>query len=237
MRYCRQNLLKILDKRKQKLLSGSLVVVLGLGALGSRSIELLARAGVKNFIIIDRDIVDITNLQRQTLYVEEDLNKEKSSQIKNHLLAIDKTLKIKEFTLDLDNKNIDKFIPKNADLILDCTDNYDAKFLLNKFAVKNKIPLIYSVVLQTRGYVFNILPNKPCLSCFLKNPSEFLGNCDVSGILNTACSLISSIQANEAIKILTKQTAESDLIFADIWKNSIEKFKVKKLASCKVCSK
>ena len=235
MRYCRQNLLKILNKNKQKLLYKSLVTVIGLGAIGTRSVELLARAGVKNFILIDRDIVEITNLQRQALYVEEDLYKEKCEQTKKHLLEIDASLNIITFTMDLNNLNIIKLISKKTNLILDCTDNYDTKFLLNKFAVENNIPLIYSVVLQTRGYVFNILPKGPCLSCFLKNPSEFLGNCDIHGILNTACSLISTLQANEAIKILTKQEPEKTLIFADIWKNIVEKIKVKKNNRCKIC--
>lgn len=237
MRYCRQNLLKVLNKKKQKIIANSTVSIIGLGALGTYVAELLARAGVKNLILIDKDVVDITNLQRQTLYTETDINTYKAEASTNHLLEIDSSLKIKTLVMDLNKKNISLILTSN--LIIDCTDNQETKLLLNKFAVKNKIPLIYGTVLQTRGYVFNILPNKnsPCLSCFIKKPTEFLGGCDIHGILNTACSLIAAIQANEAIKILTNQKPEKSLIFADIWKNEITKIKVNKNKSCKVCSK
>lgn len=250
MRYCRQNLLKVLNKQKQKQLSNSRVVVVGLGALGSRTVELLSRAGVKNFILIDRDIVELTNLQRQTLYTEKDLNLPKADCAKQHLLEVDITQNIKTIVDDLTKENIKNLISlknqkstKKVSLILDCTDNMETKLLLNNFSVKNKIPLIYATVLQTRGYVFNVLPNsksnksQACLSCFLKDPTEFLGSCDVHGILNTACSLISTIQANESIKVLTNQSPETNLIFADIWKNEITKIKVKKNSSCKICNK
>lgn len=244
MRYCRQNLLKVLNKQKQKQLSNSTVVVVGLGALGSRTVELLSRAGVKNFILIDRDIIEITNLQRQTLYTEKDINLPKADCTKQHLLEIDITQNIKAIVDDLTKENIENLIPiKNQksinkiDLILDCTDNMQTKLLLNKFSIQNKIPLVYATVLQTRGYVFNVLPKGPCLSCFLEDPAEFLGSCDIHGILNTACSLISTIQANESIKVLTKQQPETNLIFADIWKNEITKIKVKKNSSCKICTK
>lgn len=235
MRYCRQNLLKILNKKKQKLLSNSEVSIIGLGALGTRVAELLARAGVKSFILVDRDVVDITNLQRQTLYTETDINTYKSEASAEHLLEIDSSLKIKSLVMNLNKKNI-SLIASN--LIIDCTDNQETKLLLNKFAVENKIPLIYGTVLQTKGYVFNIIPgkNNPCLSCFIKKPTEYLGNCDIHGILNTACSLIAAIQANEAIKILTNQSPETSLIKADIWENKIEKIKVKKNKNCKVCN-
>lgn len=235
MRYCRQNLLKILNKKKQSVLARQTVSIIGLGALGTRVSELLARAGVKSFILVDRDVVDITNLQRQALYTESDLNTYKVEAATNHLLQIDSSLKIKSLIMDLNKKNT-SLIASN--LIIDCTDNQVTKLLLNKFAVENKIPLIYGTVLKTKGYVFNILPgkNNPCLSCFMKKPTEYLGNCEIHGILNTACSLIATIQANEAIKILTRQKPEKSLIFADIWENKIEKIKVKKNKNCRVCN-
>lgn len=235
MRYCRQNLLKVLNKKKQKLLAKQTVSIIGLGALGTRVSELLTRAGIKSFILVDKDVVDITNLQRQTLYTENDLNIYKVEAAANHLLEIDSSLKIKTLIMNLNKKNISLILTSN--LIIDCTDSQETKLLLNAFAVKNKIPLIYGTVLQTRGYVFNVLPgkNNPCLSCFIKKPTEYLGNCEIHGILNTACSLIAAIQANEAIKILTKQSPEKSLIKADIWKNEITKIKVKKNKNCRVC--
>lgn len=235
MRYCRQNLLKVLNKKKQGLLAKSTIAIVGLGALGTRVSELLARAGIKSFILIDRDIIDITNLQRQAFYTEQDINKPKAQTTAKYLTAINHEIKIKSLVLNLTEKNI-KLI--KANLIIDCTDNQETKLLLNKFAVENKIPLIYGTVLQTKGYVFNVLPgkNNPCLSCFIKKPTEFLGGCDIHGILNTACSLIAAIQANEAIKILTKQSPETSLIKADIWKNEIEKIKVRKNKNCRVCN-
>lgn len=229
-RYKRQEL--FIGKNKQKRLNKSIVAVIGLGALGSLVSELLARAGI-NLTLIDRDVVEITNLQRQVLFTEKDLGELKAKCIKKHLAEINSNIKISSSTIDLNCANI-KLI-RNADLILDCTDNLETRFLLNEFALKNKIPMVYGAAIRDKGTVMNIIPGKVCFNCIF-NKSSSNETCDTSGVLNTITSLTASIQANEAIKILTNQDYETGLIRIDLANNSITRFGLKKNPNCSVCN-
>lgn len=139
---------------------------------------------------------------------------------------------------DFNKKNIKKInnSKNNINLILDCTDNLETRFLINDFSVRNKIPFIYSSAVGSKGYVFNIMPNSPCLRCFLKEATQ-LDTCETAGVLNTITNLISSMQVNEAIKILLNKNYEKDLLFFDIWKNELTKIKVNKNDKCECCVK
>src|SRR3989338_8797285 len=275
MRYIRQEIFGEIGKKGQEKLSKSSVAIVGLGALGSVSAELLARAGIGKLILIDRDVVELSNLQRQSLYDEEGIGKPKALAAKERLNKINSEVEIEIFADDLnynniieiisitkegnDGKNIDengnndkKNIKnskknsnnikisnnKNADLILDCTDNLETRFLINDFSVKNKIPFIYSSAVGSKGYVFNVIPDKTaCLRCFLKEAAA-LDTCETAGVLNTITGLIPSIQANEAIKILLKKgNPEKNLLFFDVWKNELSKTKINKNNGCICCAK
>jgi molybdopterin-synthase adenylyltransferase len=234
MRYSRQIIFEKIGSEGQKLLEKSKVTIIGLGATGARSAELLTRAGIKELILIDRDIVEESNLQRQTLYTEEDINKSKVFAAKEHLNKINSKIKIKAMFKDLNYKNIESNV--KGDLILDCTDNMETRFLINEFSIEKNIPWIFSSILGSSGMILNIVPKKtPCFKCIFSEPEEMLGTCDTEGIINTTSSLISAIQVTEAFKILTKQPFTKELIYFDLWKDKIEKTKIKK--SCKVCSK
>ena len=204
--------------------------------MGSNSAELLARAGIGNITLVDRDIVELSNLQRQRLFDEDDVGKPKALAAKEHLSKINSDVEINFFIEDLNFENIRKILNKNIDLILDCTDNLETRFLINDFSIKNKIPFIYSSAVGSKGYVFNIIPNKtPCLRCFLKEASQ-LDTCETAGVLNSITNLISSIQSNEAIKILLGKGYEKNLLFFDVWKNDMSKIKINKNKSCICCN-
>lgn len=238
MRYIRQEIFSKIGRKGQERLRKSFVAIVGLGALGSVSAELLARAGIGNLILIDRDVVELSNLQRQVLFDENDIGKAKAAQAKAHLRKINSDAKADFFIDDLNFGNIGKVFNGKIDLILDCTDNLETRFLINDFCVKNKIPFIYSSAVGSKGYIFNILPDKnnPCLRCFLKEATQ-LDTCETAGVLNTITNLISSLQANEAIKILLNRDYEKNLLFFDIWKNELLKIKVNKNKNCVCCAK
>ena len=194
MRYIRQEIFREVGKKGQNKLGNSTVAIVGLGALGSVSSELLARAGIGKLILIDRDIVELSNLQRQGLFDESDAGKPKSLSAKEKLAEINSEIKIDFFIDDLNFNNIEKLIPiKNIGLILDCIDNLETRFLINDYCMKNKIPFIYSSAIGTKGYVFNIIPDKdsPCLRCFLQEAAK-LDTCETAGVLNSIPHLISS---------------------------------------------
>ncbi len=236
MRYLRQQIFAEIGKQGQSKLGKSSVAVVGLGALGSVSSELLARAGIGKLILIDRDVVELSNLQRQSLYGESDVGKPKALAAKEKLVKINSEIKIDFVIDDLNYENIGKIL-NDVDLILDCTDNLETRFLINDFSVKNKVPFIYSSAVGSKGYVFNVIPNKTaCLRCFLKDANA-LDTCETTGVLNSITHLISSIQSNEAIKILLNKDYEKDLLFFDVWKNELTKIKINKSKNCECCSK
>ncbi len=236
MRYSHQIIFEKIGEEGQKRLEKSIITILGLGATGSRSAELAARAGIGKLILIDRDIIEKSNLQRQTLFNEQDVNKPKAFIIKEKLQNINSEIKILAKFKDITYKNIETNV--KGSLILDCTDNMQTRFLLNEYCIENNIPWIYSAVLGSAGMVFNIIPKKtPCFKCLFSEPEEQLGTCDTSGIINTIPSLISSIQITEALKFLTKQPITKELIYYDLWKQKLEKTKINKNPKCSSCNK
>lgn len=238
MRYIRQEIFKEIGKKGQKKLGKSTVAIVGLGALGSVSAELLARAGIGRLILIDRDIVELSNLQRQSLFDESDIGKPKAAAAKEKLNKINSEVNTDIFIDDLNFNNIYKIIKinKNTGLILDCTDNLETRFLINDFSVKNNVPFIYSSAVGSRGYAFNAVPGKdnPCLRCFLKEAAQ-LDTCENAGVLNSITHIIASIQSDEAIKILLNGNAEKNLLFFDVWKNELSKIKINKKEDCRCC--
>jgi adenylyltransferase/sulfurtransferase len=232
MRYSRQIIYEKIGKDRQKLLESSKVVVVGAGALGSVALELLARAGVGNLVIIDRDLLEEHNLQRQSLYTEDDLGKAKAALAYSHLKKINSSINIEYHITDLSHTNVDLL---KSDLVLDCTDNLATRFLINEFCRKNKIPWIYTAVIESRGMLLTIMPcRKFCFRCIFKESSG-LDTCETAGILNTTPHALVAMQVTEAFKILTKQLPEKDLINFDLWNLKLSKIKVKQNLDCPVC--
>ena len=222
-RYSRQELLEQIGKEGQKKLLKSTVAIVGIGALGTVSAELLTRAGV-NLILIDRDVVELSNLQRQSLYTELDLNRTKVNAAKQHLKKINSNTKITISSIHLNSKNVE--ILNGADLILDCTDNLQTRFLIDQFCLGNNKTWIYSAAIKTVGYVMPIFPKGPRLSDFLEQAS--LETCDTVGVLNSTTHLIASLQTTLTYKILLNKNTPSLLYHFDLWSMKLRTLKINK---------
>ena len=203
-RYSRQMVLKKIGPIGQKKLLNSKVLVVGAGGLGSPILIYLAALGIGNIGIIDHDKVDLSNLHRQILFETNDLKKQKAKLASQKIKKINSDINVSYYQKKLDHGNIDK-IAKKYLVLVDGSDNFKTKFLINDYAVKNKKILITGAINKFDGqiFTFNFLNNKrsPCLRCFFQTyPSDQLLNCEVDGILGTLAGIVGSIQANEVVK-------------------------------------
>lgn len=231
MRYSRQEIL--IGKEGQKKLSEKTVAIVGVGATGSVSSQLIVRAGVGKVVIIDRDIVELNNLQRQLLYGEEDIGKPKAIVAERELKKLNSAVNIKSYTDDLNPDNIKK-IMKDVDLIFDCTDNFETRLLVNDYCVKNHKPWIYSAGIKHQGTMMVFIPWGPCFRCIFKHPTG-LDSCETAGILASTTTAIASLQVSNAIKMLLGNAVEQSMIRLDVWDNKMDKIKVHKRKSCVAC--
>lgn len=212
------------------------VVVVGCGALGTYSLSFLARAGVGDIAVIDRDIVDITNLQRQTLFSEADVGRPKAKVAEEALRKVNSEVKVRGMVADLNFTNIEKLV-KDVDLVVDATDNMDTRYLVNDACVKHEVPWIYGGAVGISGMIFAIVPGGPCLRCLFPSvpqPGE-LPTCDTVGIINTLPSVVSSFQVTEGFKILMGKPHTKEMIVIDVWNEEVQKIRVKKNPRCPTC--
>lgn len=240
-RYSRQVILPNIGEEGQKTLLKSKIIIIGCGALGTVVANNLVRAGVGKISIIDRDFVELNNLQRQILFDEDDIGIPKAVAAAEKLRRVNSDVKIEAMVKDLNHMNAEKIV-SGVDLVLDGTDNMQTRFLINDICVKSKIPWIYTAAVGTYGMTMTIVPGKtPCFRCLLPDVPEpgSLPTCDTVGVLNTIPAIIASIESTEAIKILLgkKMTtnAESNLIFYDVWSNTFEKVTEIRDKRCKCC--
>lgn len=236
--YNRQELLNEIGKRGQEQLRKSHVAVLGIGAIGTVAAQLLVRAGIGTLALFDRDIIELHNLQRQNMFTEADCNKPKATVAAEHLKKINRSITIQSYATEINQESIE--IIKNYDLVLDCTDNMETRFLVNDFCVKNNKQWIYGAAVGTKGrvLVFSQKKDAPCFRCIFPVPKPgSLETCDTVGVLNTITTTIAALQVTEAIKLLTKQPTTKELIAYDIWNHSFEKIQVKKKKDCSCCKK
>src|SRR3989344_4052260 len=233
-RYSRQEIIAEIGKEGQKKIQKSHVAIIGIGALGSVAAELLARAGVGTLTIVDRDIVELSNLQRQTLFTEKDVGRSKTVAAAQRLNEINQEVVIIPKAIHLAAHNCD-FLSA-VDLILDCTDNLQTRFLINHYCRNQSKPWIYAAAIRTEGYIMPIVPGGPCLRCFISTaPTE---TCATAGGLNTIISSTASHQTTLALKIIVqgrKAVAENELIKIDVWENTIRKMVISKKKNCPVC--
>ncbi len=237
-RYSRQTILKEMGEEGQESLRNSFAIIVGCGALGCVTAELLARAGIGKMRIVDRDIVELENLQRQILFDENDIGTPKAIAAVEKLRRINSELEFEAIVKDLNPTNIEKIL-ETADIVLDGTDNMETRYLINDTCVKKGIPWVYGGAVSTYGMSLNVLPKKTaCLVCaFPYMPrAGSLPTCDTVGVLNTVPSIIGSIQATEALKILMKKKFSRDLIIYDVWSHDFQSIKLKRNADCKCCA-
>lgn len=222
----------------QKALKRSHAVVIGCGALGTHALSFLVRAGVGRVKVVDRDIVEESNLQRQTLFSEGDKGRPKAKVAEEQLREINSEIDIAGEVTDLSYANIQSVI-RGATVVLDATDNMDTRFLVNDACVKLGIPWVYAGAVGTTGMVMPIVKDGPCLRCVfpsLPQPGE-LPTCDTVGIINTLPSVVASLETTEAFKIMQGKEPIKELMFIDVWLGEIQRVKVKKNPDCECCGK
>ncbi len=230
-RYSRQAILPEIGSQNQLLLAKKKVAVVGVGALGTVAAELLARTGVGNLLLIDRDIVELSNLQRQLLFEENDVGRSKAIAAQEKLRRINSGLNITVGAINLAPNNVD--LLQTYDLVLDCTDNLKTRFLINDFCKNEKIPWVYAAAIKTSGYVMPIFPAGSCLRCFLKETS--LETCQTAGVLNMATAMVATNQALLALKILLGHKVEQKLQSIDVWNQEVRHLSVKRDPRCPTC--
>lgn len=235
-RYFPQLLLPQIGKKGQQKLANSKLVIIGCGALGTVLSNHLARAGVGHLRIIDRDIIELSNLQRQLLFDEQDVGQPKAATAVIKLKKINSTITLEAEVADLTATNIETLI-SGFDLILDATDNFKTRLLINDVSVKHSIPWIYTGVLETSGMTMAMTGKGPCLACLLPAlpDSGELDTCQSVGILNTIPSIMASIQATMAIKYLLTGIMDSQLIRFDVWNMIYDSFPIETKEKCLCC--
>lgn len=245
-RYSRQVLFGGIGEHGQQLLASAHVAIVGCGATGAASASLLARAGVGTLTLIDRDFVEPSNLQRQVLFDESDALESlpKAEAARRKIALFNSTIAV--------NARIDDLVPANvhsllgpAHIVLDATDNFETRYLINDYAVEQAKPWIYAAAIGAYAATMNILPvgmaGEPtaCLACiFPKPPNGPVETCDTSGILSTAVNLAASIQVTEALKFLTQQAhlMRRTLLSFDLWSNEHSAVRTAKPdPACAVC--
>ena len=237
-RYSRQILLPEMGAKGQKALGSSTAVVIGCGALGTHALSFLVRAGVGKVKVVDRDVVEISNLQRQTLFDENDVGRAKAKVAEERLRRVNSEIEVVGEVIDLTYANI-MGVLRGATVVVDATDNMDTRFLVNDACVKMGIPWVYAGAVGVTGMVMPVVPGGPCLRCVfptVPQPGE-LPTCDTVGIVNTLPAMVASLEVTEAFKIMQGEDPSKDLAFLDIWQGDIQRIKVKRNPRCECCGK
>jgi len=237
-RFSRQIILKNIGILGQKKIIQSKVLIIGMGGLGCPVAEFLARAGVGSLGIVDYDNVNLSNIHRQSLYDNSDLNKSKVSIAKKKLKKINSKTKVICHKVKLNENNFNKIV-KNYNYIVDGSDNFKTKFLINDFCIKSKKFLVTGAISKFDGHIFtfNFKDKKtPCLRCFFQENkiSDDILNCEYEGILGTVAGIIGTIQANEILKQILNigKNLNGFILILDLLNLNFRKVKLKKRKIC-----
>lgn len=243
-RYSRQILFPGIGREGQGRLLESGVLLVGCGALGASHAEMLARAGVGRLRIVDRDFVEHTNLQRQTLFSESDAEHRmpKAIAAKKRLVEINSGIEVEAIVADVNNSNVESLID-GCDIVLDGSDNFQVRYLINDACVKHAKPWIYGAAVSSYGTTMTIVPGEtPCLRCIFEEMPDAGSSptCDTAGVIMPIISSISAVQVSEAIKLLTGNRDElhGSLMQIDVWRNDWRKIKLARPDDdCVACGK
>ncbi len=242
-RYSRQRILSVIGDEGQQKLAAARVAVVGLGALGSAAAECLARAGVGNLVIVDRDVLDESNLHRQILYDESDVRDglPKAPAAEKRLREINSNVRITSHIASLGPGNVAAIL-EGAGIIVDGTDNIETRFLINDYAVSNGVPWVYGGAIGTGGTGLLVIPGRgPCLRCVFPDPPDprKLGTCDTVGVLGTVPVLVGAWQAGMAIRYLVggAKGLRPWYFIADFWDGGFFEPGVRRRDGCPACGK
>ncbi len=240
-RYSRQIRFAGIGPEGQKHLRGASAVLVGCGALGSLQADLLVRAGVGRLRILDRDFVEWSNLARQVLFDEADARDllPKAVAAAHHLRRINSEVEIEDIVVDVTPGNAESLLA-GFDVILDGTDNFEIRFLINDVAIKHSIPWIYGGCVGAYGVCLTILPGETaCLSCLMPElpPPGSAETCDTAGVIGPVVGVIASLQAAEALKILAgrRECVRPGLLSLDLWQGTQQEIRVGRDAACVTC--
>jgi len=241
-KYSRQVLFAPIGAEGQEKLRRAQAVIVGCGALGTAQANALVRAGLGRVRIVDRDYVEESNLQRQLLFDEADAaeNLPKAVAAERHLKAINSEVQVEGVVSDIDHRNVEELV-RGFEVILDGTDNFETRYLLNDVSVKMGIPWIYGAVVASYATTLTVLPGRaPCLAClFPKSPEGLHETCDTVGVIGPAVAWAAAIQTAEALKILLGREHElhGSLLACDIWENKFHQVKPARDPGCRACAK
>ena len=224
-RYSRQILFNGIGEEGQRRLLAARVLIVGCGALGSAHAESLARAGVGHLRIVDRDFVEPSNLQRQTLFTESDAEKRlpKAIAAANHLHEINSQIEVEPHILDVNHSTIEQLL-NDCDVVIDGTDNFATRYLINDACVKHNTNWIYGAAVGSYGVTMTIRPHQSaCLRCVFEEapPAASAPTCDTAGVIMPIINIVSAVQISEAIKLITGhvETLHGSLMQFDVWRN------------------
>ncbi|MBI2134240.1 ThiF family adenylyltransferase [Candidatus Woesearchaeota archaeon] len=230
MDYSRQELVSGIGRDGQKSISSKKVVLVGVGGIGCVSAQLIARAGIRELVVIDRDVVEVSNLQRQLMFCEADIGRPKAEVAAAFLRKSNPDVCISYFSEDLDLDNVHLL---NGDLVLDCTDNMEVRYLINDYCMKKSIPWVYSAAAGNSVSVFSIRPGGPCFRCVFPD-SRSGGTCEVVGITAHAVTVAASLQVCEAFKLMLKSPTVGMIRF-DLSGYVFSMIQVSKRGDCRTC--
>jgi len=241
-RYSRQILFNGIGEDGQRRLLAARVLIVGCGALGSAHSESLARAGVGHLRIVDRDFVEPSNLQRQTMFTESDAEQRlpKAIAAANHLAQINSEIEIEPHILDINHSSIERLID-GCDLVIDGTDNFATRYLINDACVKHNVNWIYGAAVGSYGVTMTIRPHQTaCLRCVFEEapPAASAPTCDTSGVIMPIINVVSAVQVSEALKLLTGNIDDlhGSLMQFDVWRNEWRRIGTgRPRADCKTC--
>jgi len=238
-KFSRQIILKNIGLTGQKKIKNSKVLIIGVGGLGCPVAEALARAGVGKIGIVDNDLVNLSNIHRQSLFDMTNLNEPKVKIAKLKLKKINSKISVQEYNLRLKKNNFKKII-KKYDYIVDGSDNFETKFLINDFCIKFKKNLVVGAISKFDGHIFSYdfkNKNETCLRCFYQEDSisDDNLNCEFEGVVGTVANIVGNIQANEILKkILNIGTKlNNQILVIDLLNLNFRKIKIKKQMKCK----
>jgi adenylyltransferase/sulfurtransferase len=240
-RYSRQILFREIGREGQQKLLDARVLIVGCGALGASHAEMLSRAGVGKLRIVDRDFVEFTNLQRQTLFKEEDAEQRipKAAAAKKRIAEINSEVEVEEVVADVNNSNVESLID-GCDLVIDGTDNFLVRYLVNDACVKHDKTWIYGAAVSSYGTTMTIIPREtPCLRCIFEEMPDAgtSPTCDTSGVIMPIIASISAVQVTETIKLLVGDTdsLHRSLLQIDVWSNDWHRIKLSEPTPDCVC--
>jgi len=239
-RYSRQTLFAPIGKEGQERLRSAAVTIIGCGALGTVLANNLCRAGVGRLRIADRDFIELNNLQRQILFDEDDVKRHipKAVAAAEKLRHVNSDVEVEALVEDINADGIEAMV-QETDLLLDATDNFETRYLLNDACIKYQRPWIYSGVIASYGVTMNIIPGvTPCLRCvFPEMPLPgTTPTCDTAGVLNGIVGAITGIASTEALKILlNSEKISHDMVWMDVWENTSERIALPRQPDCPAC--